>query len=50
MKEVFSGESGYANEELESFSFEKMKAKYVLIMCHGNTENKWNSILEVRFE
>ncbi len=50
MKEVFSGESSYANEELESFSFEKMKAKYVLIMCHGNTENKWNSILEVRFE
>lgn len=50
MTKVFSGESTLATEEFESFEFEKIKAKYVRIVCHGNTENNWNSILEVKFE
>lgn len=47
---VFKGNSTYSTEELEAFEFEKQTVKYVRISGFGNTENKWNSILEVRFE
>lgn len=49
LQKVFSGKSSFSDEELESFNFEKTNAKYLKIVCHGNTQNKWNSILEVEF-
>ena len=50
MKTVYSGLSTLETEELETFEFEKQKVRYVWLACEGNTVNKWNSILEVRFE
>ena len=50
MKTVYSGMSTLETEDLETFEFEKQKVKYVRLVCEGNTINKWNSILEVRFE
>jgi len=34
----------------EWFLFEPVKAKYLRLACHGNSQNSWNSICEVKIE
>jgi hypothetical protein len=34
----------------EWYAFPPVRAKYLRVVCHGNTENNWNSIHEVRLE
>jgi len=45
--EVFSGSSGGSTLGLERYGFDDVRARYVRIVGHGNTENDWNSITEV---
>ncbi len=45
---VFEGESGGDTTEPEQFDFEDTKARYVKLICYGNSQNNWNSITEVR--
>jgi len=44
---VFDGQSSGNTLGLEPVEFDAAKARYVRIVCRGNSENEWNSITEV---
>ncbi|MBE7050572.1 MAG: hypothetical protein E7394_07400 [Ruminococcaceae bacterium] len=44
--QAFSGMSSGTTDDLESFNVNS-KARFIKLMCHGNTLNKWNSIIEI---
>ena len=46
---VFSGQSTLTQDILEEFPITPVTVKSVKIIGHANTENEWNSILEVEF-
>jgi hypothetical protein len=46
-KEVLSGESSGTTNELESYTFSPASARYVRLVGHGNSSNKWINIAEV---
>lgn len=46
--EVFNGTSSGTTSSWENFPFPPQEARYIRINCNGNTQNKWNSISEVR--
>lgn len=46
-KKVFSGKSSGKTNDPELYSLKEEAARYVRIVGHGNTTNKWNSITEV---
>ena len=39
--------SGLTNE-MERYRFEPVDARYVRLLCNGNSTNKWNSPTEIR--
>jgi hypothetical protein len=45
-KQVFSGQSSGVTSSLEPVDFAGVRARYVRILCHGNSQNAWNSITE----
>ncbi|MGL1890509.1 MAG: discoidin domain-containing protein [Spirochaetaceae bacterium] len=47
-KSVFSGENSGKTILSEAFDIEDGTARYVKIVCHGNTSNDWNSINELK--
>ena len=34
--------------EMERYRFEPVEARYVRLLCNGNSTNKWNSPTEIR--
>lgn len=46
-RSVFNGVSSGESSEPEVYSFDPSTARYLRILCHGNTVNQWNSITEV---
>lgn len=44
--EVFSGESSGSTNDFESYTFSPTSARYVRIVGHGNSSNRWNKIAE----
>lgn len=46
--EVFNGTSSGTTNSWENFPFPPQETRYIRINCNGNTQNKWNSISEVR--
>ncbi|MBM3888861.1 MAG: hypothetical protein FJ388_07005 [Verrucomicrobia bacterium] len=36
-----------ARSGVERYSFEPVRAKFLRLVCHGNSENNWNSITEI---
>jgi hypothetical protein len=44
--EVFGGQSSGTTFGLEAIDVDGVEARYVRIVCHGNSENAWNSITE----
>ena len=47
-KVVSDMESSGTTNEMERYSFPSVKARYVRIVCSGNSANNWNSITELR--
>jgi len=47
-EEVFKGQSVAGERGIQPYNVGGKNARYIKIMCHGNTENKWNSILEFK--
>ena len=45
--EVFSGRSSGRTLASQRYGFNDVKARYLRIVGHGNTDNNWNSITEV---
>ncbi len=45
---VFNGESSGSTKGFETFPFPRTTGRYVRIVGHGNSANKWNSVCEVR--
>ena len=45
-KQVFSGESSGTTDGFEKFDI-NAPARFVKIVCHGNSISKWNSIGEI---
>lgn len=45
--QVFTGTSSGTTAGLESFSFAAVTARYLRIVGHGNSANRWNSVTEV---
>lgn len=45
---IYKGHSSGDTWELETYTIEKQKTRYVRIMCFGNSSNLWNSITEVK--
>ena len=43
---VFSGKNSGTTADLEEVPMEKTNARYVKIMCFGNTSSSWNSLTE----
>ena len=48
-KNVYSGKPSGTSAELEKYSFQKQKARYVKITFAGNNENNWNNLSEIAF-
>ena len=48
-KNVYSGKTSGTSAELEKYSFQKQKARYVKITFAGNNENNWNNLSEIAF-
>jgi F5/8 type C domain len=46
--EVYSGESSGKTLDLEPYCFAAVAARYVRIVGYGNSDNRWNSITEVK--
>lgn len=47
-KTVFSGESSGVARGFENFSFPLGQARFVRLVGHGNSTNKWNSVTGIR--
>jgi len=45
--QVYKGESSGNSNNPEFFEFDKTKARYVRINCHGTSSGKWNSITTI---
>ncbi len=46
-EELFSGDSSGKTNELESYPFDAVSARYVRIVGYGNSSNGWNNMAEV---
>lgn len=46
---VWSGRSPKGSNNLEIYPFRHVKARFVRIIGHGNTQNDWNSFSEIEF-
>lgn len=47
-KTVFTGQSSGDTALFQKFDFSDVEARYVRLLHHGNSANRWNSLLEVR--
>lgn len=47
-KTVFKGQSSGETSLFQKFDFTDVEARYVRLLNHGNSANRWNSLLEVR--
>ena len=46
--EVFAGKSDGVTNGFEYHAVDNIKAKYVKVVCHGNTVNSYNSLAEIK--
>ncbi len=46
--EVFAGKSDGVTSGFEYHAVDNIKAKYVKVVCHGNTKNSYNSLAEIK--
>ncbi len=46
-KKVYSGESSGKTLQMEAYPLKNEQARYVRVLGHGNSSNRWNSITEV---
>jgi hypothetical protein len=45
--QIFSGESSGITNDLETYSFDPVFARYLILTVNGNTENNWASVNEI---
>lgn len=47
---VFEGKTSGTTENLERYTFDRQRARYIKITLNGNNENEWGNLSEIAFE